>query len=206
MAIGIEDNSAKDKSKVCIYDLSNPENPPSKPIVSIERSGDSLRATAGCVGLTKYKSKLLVVVGDWGTKHLDFYSCNYGDLSGEFGLVYSLDTDSVSKKDWINEEWVSYQNINLFTFGNSELFLVGLGQNRGEKHVADLYRFDEDDSGNFTIVKVASKIFNCEKGASFKAGAGVEMGGDGEPGIISCGYHLEDTSYLNYFNFSKGEK
>ncbi len=32
MAIGIEDNSAKNKSKVCIYDLSNPEKPTHEPI------------------------------------------------------------------------------------------------------------------------------------------------------------------------------
>jgi hypothetical protein len=200
MAIGIEDNSAKDKSKVCIYDISNPENPPAKPIAFIERSGDSLRATAGCVGIAKYKDKLLVAVGDWDTKHLDFYTSNYEELSrAKFELVFSLNTDSISKEGWINHEWLSYQNINLFSSGRNQLFLIGMGQNEQGEDIADLYRLDEDDSGNFNLRKVASKSFHCEEGASFKAGAGVKMDNDGSLKIISCGYTLENKSWLNYF-------
>ena len=204
MAIGIEDNSAKDKSKVCIYDISNPENPPSKPIVTIERSGDPLRATAGCVGITKHRDKLLVAVGDWDTKNLDFYSCDYGDLSGgKFDLVCSLNTDSVSKEGWINKEWISYQNINLFNVGNNELFLIGLGQNHNEEHVADVFRLTEDHAKKFSLIKVASRIFYCENGATFRAGAGVEMRDDGKLRIVACGDHLNPISYLNYFTAEK---
>ena len=75
LAVGIEDNSKKDKSKVCIYDISDPENPSTKPLAIIEREGKPLRSTAGCVGITKYKNNALLAVGDWDTKHIDFYSC-----------------------------------------------------------------------------------------------------------------------------------
>ena len=204
MAIGIEDNSAKDKSKVCIYDLSNPENPPTKPIATIERSGDSLRATAGCVGLTKYKDQLLIVVGGWDTKHLDFYSCSYEALSaGEFGLIFSINTDSVSKEGWVNKEWISYQNIHLFNISNNELFLVGLGQNRDEEQIADVFLLTEVHVKKFSLTKVASRIFKCENGATFRAGAGIAMRDDRKLQIVACSHHLNDIFYLNYFTAEK---
>jgi hypothetical protein len=37
LPVGIEDNNKKDRSKVCIYDISDPENPSVKPIAIIER-------------------------------------------------------------------------------------------------------------------------------------------------------------------------
>jgi hypothetical protein len=78
MAVGIEDNDAKDKSKVCIYDISNPEKPAGKPVAVIERAGEPKRSTAGCVGITKHKDQILLAVGDWDTKNIDFYSCKSG--------------------------------------------------------------------------------------------------------------------------------
>lgn len=200
MAVGIEDNSLKDKSMVCIFDLSDPEKPSVHPVSVIKRTGEPLRSTAGCVGITKYRDKMLVAVCDWDTKHVDLYSGKFApQVKDSFDKVYSIDTESILKTGWIDNSWYSYQNINLFTFGNNELYMIGLGQNSNGEDVADLYSLTEAKSGDFKLVKLASKIFDCQNGVSFRAGAGVFLGADGEFSIISCGNNIESTSYFNLF-------
>ena len=73
MAIGVEDNSERDKSKVFIYRIDNPENLPMEPLEIVDRFGTIERATAGCVGIIEIRDNILMVVGDWNTEHLDFY-------------------------------------------------------------------------------------------------------------------------------------
>lgn len=199
LAVGIEDNSAKDKSKVCIYDISKPENTFAKPSAVIERSGKSLRNTAGCVGITNYKNKTLLVVGDWDSKHLDFYSCDFEKMNNTtFKKIDSIDTDSISKKNWINTDWHSYQNINLFKI-DKKLYLIGLGQTKNSDNIADLFIVTEESSDNFSLNKVATKTFNCTNDCSFKAGAGVEYI-NGKLKVFACGYNIQNISYLNVFH------
>jgi len=200
LAVGIEDNSKKDKSKVCIYDISDPENPSLKPIAIINREGKPKRSTAGCVGITKYKNKILITVGDWDTKNIDFYSCSINKVEkGRFEKIQSINTGNLLKEGWIDNNWHSYQNINLINF-NNELYLVGLGQNNKQENIADLFSLKEDNPNNFKLVKLASKTFNCENEVSFKAGAGVVLNDTGEMRIISCGYNIGDSTYLNCFS------
>jgi hypothetical protein len=205
MAVGIEDNSRKDRSKVCIYNIEDPENPPVKPIAVIEREGEVLRSTAGCVGITKYNDKAIIAVGDWDTEHIDFYSCNYNKLKGkniQFDKICTIDTKTVSKKGWINKKWLSYQNINLFTDNNNNLFLIGLGQNRKKQDIADLFSLDLSISGSCKLTKIASKCFACKEGVSFRAGAGLKFTDNGKLMIISCGSHIRSNSHINYFKNS----
>ena len=204
LAVGIEDNNAKDKSKVRIYDISNPEKPVGKPVAVVERTGEPKRSTAGCVGITKHKDKILLAVGDWDTKNIDFYSCKSGEFpKADFELFFWVNTETISKDNWIDDEWLSYQNINLFSTVENELYLIGLGQNNKNENVADLYRIKEDGGGKFSITKTASKTFNCENKVSFKAGAGAVIDDNGNLGIIACGYNANEISYLNYFRTKK---
>lgn len=199
LAVGIEDNEKKDKSKVCIYDISNPENLSVEPVAVIEREGKPKRSTAGCIGITKYKNKALLAVGDWDTKNIDFYSCPFNNIGkGKFEKFQSINTEKISKKDWIDTDWHSYQNINLISY-NSDLYLIGLGQNNNQEDLADLFLLKEDNSNNFNLVKLASKTFQCKNEVSFKAGAGVILSETGELKIISCGYNIGGSTYLNYF-------
>lgn len=205
MAIGIEDNSKKDRSKVCIYNISNPENPPLEPICLIEREGGILRSTAGCVGITKYKDNALIAVGDWDTKHIDFYSCPFDKLNSienNFEKMFTIDTETVSKDNWVNDSWLPYQNINLFTDKRNNLFLFGFGQNGKGENVVDLFSLDLNNYNKHTLTKIATKVFNCTEGVYFRAGAGVKVTDNGEFSIISCGSHIRGTSTLNYFHKS----
>lgn len=203
MAVGVEDNDKKDKSKIYIYDISNPEKPAVTPFFEIERKGELLRSTAGCVGITSYKNEILLVVGDWDTKHLDFYRCNFENRDKSLAqLIYTIDTEKMSKSGWSDENWYSYQNINLLT-DNNELYFVGLGKNNQDKDVADLFSLKEDKNGNFGLTKLVSKIINSTNQCNFKAAAGVYISESGNPEIVSVGYNLKNENKKNYLNVTE---
>lgn len=157
LAVGIEDNDKKDKSKVCVYDISNPEEKFGAPKLVIERNGEPLRNTAGCVGITKIDGKYLVAVGDWDTKHIDFYWVQPENtrekLTEKSG---SIAIEKTQKTDWINNEWNAYQNINLFNI-NNKLYLIGLGQNSKSENIADLFELTITEQSNFNIKKQQPK-------------------------------------------------
>ncbi len=199
MAVGIEDNVEKDKSKVCIYDVSSPANLNTKPLAIIVREGAPMRSTAGCVGISEYKNEMLIAVGDWDTKHIDFYSGSLRNAEkSNFKIVCTIDTEKLEKNGWVDKNWYSYQNINLFNI-NEKLYLVGLGQTPDSENIADLFSLLVDRTGNFVPVKIASKKFNCSNECTFKAGAGIHYE-NGKFSIISCGYNIKNTTYLNYFS------
>ncbi len=199
LAVGIEDNSEKDQSKVCIFDISDPEKPGTEPIAMVKRSGEPLRSTAGCTGIAKYGNKVLLAVGDWDTKHIDLYSSPLNLSMNSIEKIYSFDIAKLSRENWIDPAWHSYQNINLFTFNDNELYMIGLGMNNDNENLADLYTLEEESPGNFTLTKIATRIFDCTKETSFKAGAGAFYGDDGVWSIVSCGYNIHESAFLNLF-------
>lgn len=199
LAVGIEDNSAKNRSKVFIFDISEPEKPVTIPVAVIERTGEPLRTTAGCVGITKHKNKALIAVGDWDTKHIDFYSCPFEQMGKqEFKKNTTIDLETISREKWIDNEWHPYQNINLFSMKN-ELYLIGLGQNQHSENIADLFQVTENGREDFHIKKLASKTFHCSNGVSFRAGAGASFTNTMKINVVACGNHLGDDFYLNLY-------
>lgn len=198
LAVGIEDNDKKDKSKVCIFDISNPEEKFGAPKLVIERNGEPLRSTAGCVGITKLNGKYLVAVGDWDTKHIDFYWTQPENTKEKPPVkTGSIAIEETTKTDWINNEWNSYQNINLFNV-NGILYLIGLGQNSKSENIADLYEVLVVEQSDFKLKKTATRKFNCSGECSFKAGAGVEYI-NGKLTIFACGYNIGKVSEINIF-------
>ena len=199
LAVGIEDNDKKDKSKVCIYDISEIENKEIKLIAQIDRNGKPGRSTAGCIGITNYNNEVLLTVGDWDTKNLDFYSCPIDKISEwHFEKIQTLNTERILKNDWSDKNWYAYQNINLVNIENN-LFFVGLGHDNHGKDLADVFKLNMDKSDNFSLQKLATKTFNCTKKSNFKAGAGVVISNEGKIEIVSCAYNINDLNYLNYF-------
>ncbi|QGY43472.1 hypothetical protein GM418_07305 [Maribellus comscasis] len=206
MAVGVEDNELKDKSKVCIYDLSEPENVLNKPVSVIKREGAAYRSTAGCVGITEYENKILLAVGDWDTRNIDFYTCDADDFpGGEFRLDFSLNTETIFPQNLSNKQWLPWQNINLFTSGN-KLFLVGLGQDDKDKNIASLFLMSKNQAGDFNLKLLASKSFDCNNGCSFKAAAGVGFEANGDPVILACGYNIKEISTINRFKVTTAKK
>ena len=203
MAIGIEDNEARNTSKVYVYNMADPEQPPQQPLAIIERNGAYERATAGSVGIMKLADKILLVVGDWSSRHLDFYIGDEQLLKGQqanFEKVYTISEKEADKEDWTDQEWPAYQNINLIKDAGNNIFLLGLARNDKEQEVADLFKVETKDFEVFKLQKVASQQFKPKKGTSFKWGAGVVYDEkEGSMRIISSTPHMKGTSILNEY-------
>jgi hypothetical protein len=203
MVVGIEDNDLKNRSRVCIYEIGDPANPPVIPLIQIEREGVPLRSTAGCCAMNRMENKCLVVVGDWDTKHLDFYICDEHQLTqrqNAFEKVYTMDTEKIDRTDWADKEWHAYQNINLLRDKDGKSYLFGFGQNVHEENIADLFLVENRDLREFWLKKLISKTFNCKRGADFRSGAGIFLEPDGNMKVISCGPHIRDSLILNVFD------
>ena len=202
MAIGVEDNEAKDKSKIFIYDIDNPEMVPYKPLTIVERKGDYKRATAGCVGITRFKGDLLLVVGDWDSRHLDFYKAPYSNLDKEdlfFTLVYSLDMESVNRQNWIDSKWLSYQNINLFTDEKDQLYLIGTTSEDNNTEIADLFEITMNNTSPYSMEKRVTLSLKGQENTRFRWGSGIEFTGGRVLKIISCGKNLTEHSSFTIY-------
>ena len=202
MAIGIEDNSLKDRSKVFIYKIEDPEKQNPKPIRIIDRAGATERATAGCVGIIEIGEYILVVVGDWDTKHLDFYRIKtdkINDRKEPFEAVYSIDLEKEDKSKWIDKIWMPYQNINFIKDSLNRLYLVGMATNDQNENVLDLFRVETDNHMNFKIVKIHSRKFAHNEVSRFSWGAGIYLSEDNELKIFSTGAHIEEKSKFNIY-------
>jgi len=199
MAIGVEDNSARNKSKVFIYRIENPENPPEEPLDIIERIGEEKRATAGCTGIIEISDYLLVVVGDWDTEHLDFYRINKNMLGVEektFNLVYSIDVKKANKSEWINNIWYKYQNINFIKDSAENLYLVGMASNFNGENILDFFRIENIDYSKFSLKKILTKKYPLNEHAKFQWGGGVYISKNNRLEIFSCSAHLDEKSKI----------
>ena len=94
LAVGVEDNIERTKSRVMIFQIEHPEKVSKDPLAIIERVGTYQRATAGCVAITGVNVKIIVAVGDWDSRHLDFYQIDEAELYQEgasLELEFSLE-------------------------------------------------------------------------------------------------------------------
>jgi hypothetical protein len=193
MAIGIEDNDAKDKSKVIVYTLGNIEKEIPEPLIIIERSGSIKRATAGCVAITEIDDYVLVVVGDWDTKNLDFYRIKKKKLGKHreaFDLVFTTETKNMDTSKWVDNSWLPYQNLNFIKDSSGNLYLAGMTSS-SEKNILDLFKVQTDDLKEFELIKIYSKKLALDKYSNFRWGAGVYLSNDNGIQIISSGSHIQ---------------
>jgi hypothetical protein len=203
MVVGIEDNETRDKSKVCIYEIENPDQPPVKPLVMIDRNGEPSRSTAGCCGITNIGGRYLIVVGDWDTKHLDFYLYDENRMKDGIDAskkIHSINTEKADRSGWADSEWLSYQNINLLRDTDGQLYLIGMGQNKEQENRADLFLIEHKNFTDFNVKKLMTKSFSCRQGANFRSGAGIYRQADGRLKLISCGSHIRNSLVMNLFD------
>ncbi len=181
LAVGIEDDDARNTSRVVVYDLEKGDTPWSDPLHVIKRDGEYERVTAGCVGLTQVGNHILMGIGNWHCRNLDFYICSLDKFKkGEdgFQLIQSMNMAQVSKVEWSDSIWRSYQNINLFSDGENQLYLVGFdggGTDLYELQIADgtLESIQNPAQDVIQIKKLKSRSFTVSGNASFGAGAGI---------------------------------
>ncbi|MGD1894451.1 MAG: hypothetical protein ACFB15_28125 [Cyclobacteriaceae bacterium] len=173
LAVGVEDNEAKNSSQVLIYEFYDPTKPLGVPLQVIKRTGQAKRATAGCVAIARQQKQFLLLVGDWDTRHLDLYQIptdRISDPTTEFTLVESIALEEHFRDGWIDDTWWPYQNINLFHFEGA-LYLIGLGINNQKENVADLFAVSLEPT--LQLTKIATQTFPQQQQTSFLWGAGV---------------------------------
>lgn len=202
MAIGVEDNEAKTKSKVFIFQLDDPEKPPREPLSIIDRTGTAKRATAGCVGIITIGEKVLVVVGDWDTRHLDFYRTDLKQLeqgNATLEVEYTINTREMDKTGWIDKNWLSYQNINLIKDDSDKLYLAGMTSGGKGENVLDLFEIESEELSSFKLRKIYSKNFGENKQTKFRWGSGIYCADDMSIKVFSCGENIQDVSIIHEY-------
>lgn len=204
LAIGVEDNVLKDKSKVMIFDLSKPGISDLKPLVTIEREGKFKASTAGAVGFTKHDEQYILAVAGWDTKQIDFYRSNMKpleDTACKFVYVSSWNTIKADRSEWMNRWWHSYQNINLLVDANENLYMMGMHVTKDGNFV-DQYQlsFDREDDFEPLLVKQHMFQFYCVHGATFRNGGGLYVKSPEEMVVMSVAKKLKPKKTLiNWF-------
>jgi hypothetical protein len=200
LAVGIEDNNKRNLAYLQIYDLES-ENPWKNPLYSIERKGDFERVTAGAVGITAFRGKIWILVANWDSRVLDFYSCpedEFYSSKGKLALQKSIIVKNQSTTEWSDPNWLSYQNLNLFADKKDNLYMIGTAKNDDGGQVADLYQLYLE-TANPKFVKLRSKKFNTSKAVDFKAAAGFSIAASGKLILASAPYQLENNTTINLF-------
>lgn len=189
VAVGVEDNIAKDKSKILLLPLSG-DTLGEMDIITNNRGGAFKRSTAGAVGLTNYHGDhYLVAVGDWDTRNIDFYLSR---------LRSSTVYDSISTFHVTDDvKWCSYQSINLLSDTTGGLYLVGFCLN-GTSNRADLYKLSiEKDHAVLQLIK--TRNFACKNGTSFRYGAGIRVISPSQLGIYVSKRSFSSSCKINLF-------
>ena len=199
LAIGIEDNEARTRSYVGIYYFTDDLNPPSQPLIKIERSGPYERSTAGCVGITAFRDKLLVAVGDWNTRHLDFYLGTLPQSKEDtFILITSIGIDTCDRSDWIDQVWLPYQNINLI-HNEEGTYIIGLAADSSAYNTIDVFKLMINDLHISGLKKIGSKQL-LNRGSDFRWGAGISIENGKIETVISCDRNLTSMSHLYFYD------
>ncbi len=170
LAIGVEDNEQRTTSKVMIYNVDALLEGVVKPLSLIDREGAYQRSTAGCVALARTETGWLLMVGDWDTKHLDIYLAPKEQLPRNFKLHQTLTMQDVPRQQWSDAEWMSYQNINLFT-QEDEMYLIGMTSDSNRNNILDLFQV-LNVSKEFRLKKITRKVL-ANVGGDFISAAGI---------------------------------
>ena len=189
MLVGIEDNIAKDKSKVLLIYLSDSSQSP-KQLVVASRSGIIKRETAGATGFTQLNNgQYLAAVGDWSSRNIDFYISDGSEMK-RFDSVGTFHAP-------VQKNWPSYQSINLLTDKTGNLYLIGFALD-GTKNRADLFKADLNKT-SVELTPLATRYFTNLHGAGFRYGSGIAVSNKGSLAIISCCRKAGHRTAINVF-------
>lgn len=199
LAVGVEDNDARNASVVQIYKLGDPLSDLQEPVAVIERSGVRERATAGAVAIQQLGETLWVVVGDWANRHMDFYKAHLSSQTVQFHKTGEVDMASHPKEGWIDPVTSSFQNINLFRL-KDQLYLAGLaGDENSDSNVIDVFTIGDISGSSPVLTKVYSRKFKASPDTKFRWGAGVSMDDEEHLSIYSCGENISATVSVSLY-------
>tara|TARA_Y100001949_G_C15944410_1_gene311729 strand:- start:28 stop:957 length:930 start_codon:yes stop_codon:yes gene_type:complete len=189
LAVGIEDNELRNVSEVHVYQLKDPFDELILKAV-IDRKGDWERATAGAVAIIEWENRLLMLVGDWSNRNVDFYhaSLDHDRTILDFQKSGEIEMATYDKKDWVDDVPWPYQNINLVKYGE-QLLLFGFSSGEGDANVLDVYELEDPFSKSPLLTKIYSRTFPKTKSTRFGWGAGIQYENN-KFTLYSCGENI----------------
>lgn len=209
MAIGIEDNELKNRSKVLLFDLSEPGVTDNEPLYIIEREGEEKVMTAGAVGITEHDGQYLLLVSGWDSKYMDFYrssTTNTDSPNFKFAKVAEWNVRTADRSDWYERWFNSYQNLNLVLDDNDSIWIAGLYKDKDGNYV-DLYHVTFDSElKEAHLVKTYSKQFYCAKGPNFRNGGGLYLKSADEIAVMAVSKNLKSKAKINWFPVKRVNK
>lgn len=176
LAVGAEDNTLRNKSKIVLFDITNPGNTDNHPLGEIDRRGNYEVATSGATALVKHEGKYWAAVADWGPDHIDFYQADTLPDSTQlfhFTPKGTWDIGEASKQGFNRNNWGSYQNMQLFEDTNHQLLLFGTCR-KGSQDLLDVFSVSIAD-GHIELKHLARQAFHTSRRVSFRYGGGVCM-------------------------------
>lgn len=196
LAVGIEDNELRNISEVHVYQLGDPKSDQLLLKGLVERKGAWERATAGAVAIIEYDNHLLMLVGDWSNRHIDFYNADLtreGKLL-EFEKTCEIEMASYSKEKWIDDVSWPYQNINLVNY-QGQLLLFGFSSGEGDTNLMDVYQLQNPLSDTPEITKIFTKSYPKTSLTRFGWGAGVYFDGS-DFTLYACGENVRKQVFI----------
>jgi hypothetical protein len=200
LAVGLEDNRSKDRSEIQFWNVAEPTAWRQLSHLKIARSGLPKDKTSGAVGIIRMSDDVLVAVGNWDCRAIDFYRSSTVILSDKdcrFAAAGRWLVDSADRSNWQpDQEFGSYQSINFVEQSDGSLYLLGFHQDSRGRDFADLYAVDLDVEANRWLRKIATRELQLAAANHFKYGGGLLLVDDGM-WFLSTERSLSDNVRIN---------
>jgi len=185
---------------VLIFDIKKLDKTIGDPKIIIQREGEKKLATAGAVAMTKLENEYLLVVGSWDSDTLDFYKTE-GNSLHKFKYWLTWDKDKSNRDNWTDQKWGNYQNLNLVSDINNNVFLIGYYFDEEDKSdYMDLFSLHLNNRPSDIIKKESSKKMFCKDGASFNFCGGCFVKDKNTIISYACSSDCTEYAVINEFN------
>jgi len=204
LVAGVEDPDKNQTSEVQFWDFTR--FPMQLVQMTIPRSGPEKVSTAGAVGMTTHGRGAVLAVASYDARTLDFYTSERDPFHGSpFDLRLTWTAEGADKSNWIDDNFGAYQNINLLTQKDGQLFLVAFHRNDSDEDWMDLFAIKLDVDPSSALTKVDRKHMYCTLGCDFDKGAGIFIESSDVFKVLavngSSGDHRDGTTiHANIFN------
>lgn len=168
--------------------------------MTIPRSGPKNVSSAGAVGLSSFGNGAALAVATYGASTVDFYTSEADPFTGSpFQYRFTWVGSQADKTGWIDPNFGAYQNVNLITQTDGQLFMVGLHR-AGDYDFMDLFSVNLGGAAPTAFKKLAKKHMFCTDGCDFDKGAGIYItSSKGFEVYAVNGDTGSDTIYANHF-------
>jgi len=151
LVVGVEDDVAKDSSKVLVYDIANPGISDTVPLAVFLRGGIFKESTAGAVGAMLKGDTLITAIASWDAATIDVVHFYLDKTSQGITTQKHIAKWNMSN----NVGWHAYQSINMYRFDESETLFIGTGSENG-KQIVDVYTIKALAKNNWQWIKTSS--------------------------------------------------